>query len=41
MTIEEPAEYGEILDRALATPGPVIVEAKAIAPFFFTKKVHF
>ncbi|WP_341529450.1 thiamine pyrophosphate-dependent enzyme [Nostoc sp. UHCC 0302] len=27
MRIEDPAECGEILDRAIATPGPVIVEA--------------
>jgi pyruvate dehydrogenase (quinone)/pyruvate oxidase len=26
-TIEEPATCGEIMDQALATPGPVIIEA--------------
>jgi pyruvate dehydrogenase (quinone)/pyruvate oxidase len=26
-TIEDPAECGKILDQALATPGPVVVEA--------------
>ena len=26
-TIEDPADCGEILDRALATPGPVVIEA--------------
>ncbi|MGH7965357.1 MAG: thiamine pyrophosphate-dependent enzyme, partial [Candidatus Binatia bacterium] len=31
-TIEEPAECGDILDQALATPGPVIVEA-VVDPF--------
>lgn len=31
-TIEKPEECGEILDRALATPGPVIVEA-VVDPF--------
>ena len=31
-TIEDPAECGEILDHALATPGPVIIEA-VVDPF--------
>jgi pyruvate dehydrogenase (quinone)/pyruvate oxidase len=31
-TIEEPSECGEILDRALSTPGPVVVEA-VVDPF--------
>ncbi|MBA4147077.1 MAG: pyruvate oxidase [Verrucomicrobia bacterium] len=31
-TIEDPAECGDILDEALATPGPVIVEA-VVDPF--------
>jgi pyruvate dehydrogenase (quinone) len=31
-TIEDPAQCGDILDRALATPGPVIVEA-VVDPF--------
>jgi pyruvate dehydrogenase (quinone) len=32
LTIEDPAECGRILDQALATPGPVIVEA-VVDPF--------
>jgi pyruvate dehydrogenase (quinone) len=31
-TIEDPARCGEVLDRALATPGPVVVEA-LVDPF--------
>ncbi|HWX42000.1 MAG TPA: thiamine pyrophosphate-binding protein [Blastocatellia bacterium] len=31
-TIEDPAECGDILDAALATPGPVVVEA-VVDPF--------
>jgi pyruvate dehydrogenase (quinone) len=31
-TVEDPAECGNVLDRALATPGPVIVEA-VVDPF--------
>jgi pyruvate dehydrogenase (quinone)/pyruvate oxidase len=31
-TIEDPARCGEILDQALATPGPVVVEA-VVDPF--------
>ncbi len=31
-TIEEPAQCGAVLDRALATPGPVVVEA-VVDPF--------
>lgn len=31
-TVEDPQECGEILDRALATPGPVVVEA-IVDPF--------
>jgi pyruvate dehydrogenase (quinone)/pyruvate oxidase len=31
-SVEDPAQVGEVLDRALATPGPVVVEA-VVDPF--------
>jgi pyruvate dehydrogenase (quinone)/pyruvate oxidase len=32
LTIEDPAQCGNVLDQALATPGPVVVEA-VVDPF--------